>query len=721
MPDSSFFVLSNLAMTQAKRGSPWKFTPDVPESVRATKEKYRDWLASVTTQHCLYSCSEGSLGGVRVSRDNPIVKIHGFIADYDVRVTEEMLRDSLANRPGEFFPNYEHATPSGGRRLIWLFQTPALVLGSDMAKRFSRIVAKRIKAKNFLPGLDTDALSNPAIYYDVGTAWHELNTERIPEEHVFLWLYEAGQQTGRESFAGPAIPLPEVQKEMDSRFPGRWVGEFAVGASGPRFWDAAADNPRACVVSRYGTGMQCFTGATAFMPWAAIFGAAFVEKYKADSYGEVLANTWYDGQTYWRKLADDQWYPWQREDFKIYLRVQHQVSMQKAPDRGCSEMDEVFHQVHEQKRVNAALPFVYLPDGLLYVDNERYLNTSTVRVLPPAEEDAGEWGQKFPWLAEFFTAFFKEKTPLNYFLAWLYHAYVPAMQQTPHSGQVVLIAGDVGRGKTLLSTVIVSRLLGGSADASSFFLGEEKFTGHILKKPLMTVDDTAPATSSNRHVRYTSMLKKVVANSDHTFEQKFRNAGKIRWLGRVMITCNSDPESIRLLPGMDMSNADKISLFRCNWDGKFPMVFPSRGEISRAVDRELPYFARWLADWEVPAECRGSSRMGALAYHDTTLLENSAQASDSFSFLEVLQLFLRDYSGLGGAETHWVGTATDLLAQMNQNEGLRSLLSRISPHKAARCLGKLISEGFPIEHQHTRLARIWSIPMDLAGKKGGQV
>ena len=712
---SDMFTIPNLLAQQVTVKRPWEFAPSVPETAKVTKAAYREWLTQPATQHCLYSCVEGAVAGMRISADNPITKIHGLVVDYDTVISDELLVQSLRDCPGEFRPNWVHSTPnSGGRRLIWLFQTPVPVASLDMARIFLNVAAKKLRAKNFLPGLDTEALGNPTIYYDVGVKWQELDTARVPETFLFSWLFDTGALVDRQTFEGPVIPLGDVQKEMEMKFPGRWIGEFVLGSSGPRFWDASSDNPRACVVNRFGTGMHCFTGGVSFMPWVAIFGPIFVEKYKAETLGAVMAGTWFDGQSYWRKAANGQWFAWQKDDYRLYLKVHHQLSIAKQKGRASTELDDVVHSVNEQKRVVGAFPYIYLPDGPITVDHESFLNISTVQVLPPAS-DTGTlaWGEGFPWLADFLVNFFPEEKVRTIFLGWLQRAYVPAYHHAPTPGQVVLLAGDVSRGKSLLSTVIVSRMLGGSADASKYFLGEEDFSYHILRKPLMTVDDEVPASSVTRHTRYSAMLKKIVANGEHTYERKFKDSGKITWLGRVMITCNMDSESIRLLPNMELSDADKISLFRCNSAAVYPFKFPDRKTISDTVDRELPSLCRWLMQWELPENLRGDPRWGVVHYHDTMLMDSSIHTGESFSFMEVLQIFLRSYRNVHPEATFWKGTASDLFSQMGLDEGIKPLLSRYNAGGAAKYLGQLKSRGFALEPVHTKLQRLWRISMTL--------
>lgn len=711
------FTIPNQVAQRVTEGAPWEFTPNVPEQASRTKGEYQTWRSQPSTQHCLYSLVEGAVRGMRVSADNPIVKVHGIIADYDTIISEDLLNTSIADCKGEFRPNWVHSTPhSGGRRLIWLFQVPALVTGNDMAKLFCAHAAKKLRAKNYLPGLDYEALKNPTIYYDVGSRWRELDAAYVPETFVYSWLFDIGRDADRTSFPGVVIPLKDIKKEMDERFPGRWAGEFEIGSSGPRFWDAAADNPRACVVNKFGTGMHCFTGSTAFMPWSAIFGAKFCEKYAAETLGAVMAGTWFDKRNYWRLDAEGHWQDWSLESYSRYLRVHHQLSSVKPKGRNSSEVDDVIHAVETQKLVQGAFPYVYFPSGPIVIDGERNLNISNVQVLQPvADEKILAWGEGFPWFASFLKAFLPEETPRQVFLGWLKNAYVPAYQRAPRPGHIVILAGDVNRGKSLMSTVIISKLLGGSADASRLFLGEEDFPDYVYRKPLMTVDDDIPSSSTVRHVRYSAMLKKMAANSSHNYARKFKDTGKVIWLGRVIVTCNTDSESIRLLPNMELSDAEKISLFKCNSEKVFPFKFPERPEIVKTLDQELPYLGRWLLQWEIPANLRGDPRWGVVHYHDPVLLDNSIQAGDAFGCLEVVQMFLRSYLAINPGVKEWTGSAATLLRDMHLDEGLKPLVSKYSTVSMGKHLSQLHSQGFAITPERTsRLGRFWRIATALA-------
>lgn len=707
-----FFMVPNLQAQSATSVVPWEFKSQVPKEALGSKKDYVDWSIKASTRHCFYSAYEGVMSSIRVTEANPPHLLHGFVADYDNHnITTEQIRSNVANPPCEWLPAYGGRTFSGGARLVWLFERPIRVPGTLLLNTFLKSVVRKLKLRVFLPGFDEDdAFLKPSQYYDVGTEWMPLSPDyRITYTSLSHWMYEAG---GKIDWSDKLcrIPVSELSAEVERKFPGKWPGAFEIGAMGPRFWDPVADNMRGCIVRE--SGMQCFTGDEWFMSWLAVFGPQFVERFKEKQVAAVVADTFYDGREFWWTDMDGLWQPWSKDDFKVKLRVQHKLrggtGAAKAQDPG-SEIDKVMAHVHQFNRVEAALPFVHMPSGLLKFDRRKYLNTADIKCMEPSDQVPQFWGDGFPWFAGFMDNFFRPKSQLDYFLSWWHYFYKNALRQTPQPGHALFFVGDPGVGKTLLSTRIVSATVGGHADASSFLLGDERFTASTLRFPVMTVDDTVPATDSLRHNRYSSMVKKIVANRWHGYEQKFQKAGKVLWHGRIIVTCNADPESIRLLPNMDISIRDKVCLFRCRDQ---LTDFPSGPDLDQILDPELPRFCRWLLDYEPPAHCRGGSRFYTTPYHHPTLYQHALQSSISYSFFELLQTFLHVYRE-ATHKTHWEGNSTSLLVAMLADEGLRPIAQKFQPNQIAIYLGQLKSRGYGLIKGRDKRNRWWIVPTGI--------
>jgi len=103
---------------------------------------------------------------------------------------------------------------------------------------------------------------------------------------------------------------------------------------------------------------------------------------------------------------------------RLWLKSKHGLNATVPKGENCSEVDHALRMVQETKRVVCAAPVVLKPAGLIRVGGQSVLNVSTVRVIEPAPGPVN-WGEGFPWLAEFMDGFFDPPEQLPFFLAWL--------------------------------------------------------------------------------------------------------------------------------------------------------------------------------------------------------------------------------------------------------------------------------------------------------------
>jgi len=174
---------------------------------------------------------------------------------------------------------------------------------------------------------------------------------------------------------------------------------------------------------------------------------------------------------------------------------------------------------------------------------------------------------------------------------------------------------------------------------------------------------------------------------------------------RVVITCNADPESIRILPDIEMSVLDKICLFRIRTaDRDFT-------DAAERIRSELPAFAAWLADYRIPDRCRGDVRFGVNCYHHTELIETARQSGRTAGFIELLERFKRSWFA-NASQDEWSGSATDLLAEMMADESTKHVASKYTPDQIGRRLSQLKAQDYPLEYgrQHGGIrTRTWAV------------
>ncbi len=697
-PDRRLFCLPNLASSAVFEESPWAYRNGTTPH-HATKDDFRRWCAAPSTSSLFFSPFEGTHSAMRVGESNPAVFMHAVVADYDSPVAPGERPAFLRRVKCDYRPNFISTTFSGHVRLLWLFAGRIPVFGPKVTEAFLRKLSRELALKKIFPALDEEAFYSPSQYYHCGEGWELVQDAPLPLHLLHSWLMAASKRADWGGY-GDKIPISRVAEELEARFPGKWNGPFEEGARGVRFWDESADNPTAAIVRS--TGMQCFTGPKPFVSWGEIFGRKFVEAYRADTIGAAIEGVWFDGRDYWRKV-DGVWRLFKRQDISLHFRVAHGISDERPRGVAASQMDEVINQIQQAKTVDGAAPFIFQKEAVIQFYGKRYLNIARSRLLAPAE-GAQPWGERFPYVARLLDGYFDPPEQLPFFLSWLSYAYRNARAGHPRNGQVPFLAGDVNLGKTLVSNVLVGDLFGGHMDASDYLLGESRFNKELFEVGLWTVDDTVPSSDPRKQQLYSAMLKKIPANYSFQYHPKFRDQLMLPWAGRVIITCNADPESIRILPDVEMSLLDKVMLFK---------VAKAERDFTDAADRiraELAFFAGFLRDYAIPDHCCGDARFGVKCYHHAELLDEARQSGRTGVFVELLSMF-KESIFRDANRGEWTGSATQLLSEMMADESTKHVAAKYTPDQIGRLLGKLQAQDYPgLERRlHHGTSRAWII------------
>lgn len=700
--ETVFYCCPNLASTDVEPAVPWDFDP-APFKTR-DKAKYQKWRIQDTTEHLFYTGVRALAPTIRPSDTNPIAQIGAIIADYDAEITDDDVKSMLEKDIRQ--PNFIHTTFSHGRRLIWTLEKP-LLLPHNVTTKFFAAVLKNLKLKSLLPGLDLDAFKNWRLMYDVGFDWIgvEESKNAVTWAEACGWLVTASEGA---PWRGDKIDLTIIAEEVERRFPGRWPGPFELDMRGPRFWDPAADNPTGAIIRE--TGMQCFTGHDPFKSWASIFGTQFMDRHQQEDLGRMIEDVWFDGKKYWYPAGDGLWVPHDERGLTRHLKVVHGLSGERDEGRTHSQVERALHAVDEMRRVAGAAPFIFRPAGMIEFMGEKVINTANCQVLQPPNDLTGlEWGDGFPWIAQFLEEFFDPDEQIHWFLAWLQRFYLGALNGEQTQGQAMFIIGPTGRGKTFLSNVIVSNLMGGHQDASDFLLGKDRFNKPLFHKPLWTIDDALPGDTNDQHRQFSSLLKKITANSTFQYHAKFADAVMVEWMGRVMVSGNLDAESLRILPDCDTSILDKIMFLKV---GKPKRHFESRSVMTEQIMRELPHFAAYLVEHE-PDESlfNADPRYGIHSYHHPDLRDSAGDLTDTATMRQVLSLFMREFLKDTKLKS-WKGTGIELIQVMSSDDSIRSLIARHTPRWFATQLGKLQAQGCSVTSTRERGLIRWEILPD---------
>jgi hypothetical protein len=715
------FALPNLVSKTVTPCTPWTFKGQIPDEVRGKEgKKLRDaWINNPDTAHEVYSGFEGLNGALRISggkkvsqdEENPPFKLHAFVADIDCPVSQDELAAGLARI--KFVPNYYEKTLSGNARLIWLLETPITLPSRKFAVELLDLALVRMRVEQIAPALDKPAWLEPNRYYTNSGDFYVVDaTARIGESLLQGWVIEVAEKHHwKKQKNAVAIPLPIVFEAIEKKYPAHnWSGDFIEEAQGPSFWLPGSSSPKSAIVKP--TGLFTFSSSApkAFYGWADLLGIDFVNTYESEMLGQAVKDIYHDGKQYYRNDGYKDWKPFTKEDVQSHLVTSRGINPVKEGDRP-SELSRAMEYVRDWQGIVGAAPFVFQPPGVIVRNGNRFLNTHTRKVLTPADaaSKALQWGEGFPFLAKYFDGLFDPHEQLEYFLSWLSRFYAGAFSLNLQSGQNVFILGPQNVGKTFLSQGLMWELMGGGAEAESYLLGKSDFNSELFEVAVWSVDDNAATVDAVTHRKFSSITKKMAANTTFQYHAKFRVPCSVDWLGRVFVTANDDEQSARIVPDMSISNREKLFLFRAS---KTPAVeFPDRRGCKAILRNELPFFARYLLEYQMPAKCRGTSRFGVQHYHEPTLLATAEQSSYSAGFLEIIEDWRETFFGENPSLQYWEGTSFQLLKKLNSDEtsslaGVRNL----SANAIGAGLSTLKAKGLPFTCNGDGLTRSWRIP-----------
>jgi hypothetical protein len=666
------FALKNLSSKEVKQvDDPLTMSPaaDFPTD----KAKYNEWKSLPTTEHCFYNCTEGLYPTLRVDTNNPPKFLHGFVCEFDSDITEDMVDKIPVNGAHGLLPTWvSRSRFRNGRRLVFEFEAPVFVDNPDITERFLKAFAKEAKLKKLLPGLD-ETWFRVTQYQELGIDWKKIpNGTPINSDLLSMLFFKAA--AAKPIVDGINIPLDKVALEVEKRWPGKWPGKFEEGVRGPLFWVDPYVDRVGCQIGEY--GMICYSdrAGKSFCSWREVLGAEFVRNFEAAQIGRAVEGVWFDNQYYWARLENGRWAPNKKEDIAADLKIKNHL---KPP-----QVEEVLSVIRNSRRVTGVFPFIHNKADVIPDDSGAlFLNISTRKVIPPAKED-----RPFPWLAEFVEKVWDadyHDIQRDTFLAWFQRLYKTAYEGNMKAGQAIVIAGDIGLGKTLFSRRVIGAALGGFTDASNYLLSKTAFNKEAAETAVWAVDDDRGGSNWEMHDNFSNAIKKYVANPQIPYHPKYKDETTVTWRGRIIVTCNADVKSLSILPEVDESIEDKIMLFKLGT--KF---IPSFKDVEDVIRRELPFFLRWLLSWNVPKHVIGDERFGVKSYHHPELLDASIDAAPHGQLTEMLMYAIKH--ALPNDEKlkeKWMNN-TEIRALLD-TDGLRSGLAKFNGNRLGIALSKL--------------------------------
>jgi hypothetical protein len=688
---------------------PWQYDDTRPEGL-TSKAKFRQWQLKETTNRIHFTLVEPVNPNLRIEEDNPPRRFFGWVADYDAHVEAEEFLRRVSKVDAEIRPVWFSRTFSGGIRAVWVFEEPVWADCPAVAEKFMRNFASRAKAQTLAPGLDP-ASYQPHMLWEHGTDWAPVPDSIPVPRAVTQSLYrDSVIQIKKIDAPYTDLPMDEIAAEVERRFPGRLYGNaLEIGNRVPLFWLPITgdhkEKDRSAIVAEWGVYAFSSRASQGRMFWDELLGHEFVQKYKEKRLDQAMTGCYFDGKLYWRiDPKSGAWVSSTREDALLYLRVDRGLSNKLKGKETYSEADHALLCIQTMHRVDSTAPFLHTPEQFVEWNGELYLNTNRRRPMDPAPVGYGN-PENFPWLATFFDNFFDQHeddtfSPRDSFLAEIARSYRSLIDARPVQGHALIVCGAAGCGKSLLGTYILRHIFGSATDAGNFLAKGSAFNKALGESFIWFIDDNQSVGTMAAHKAFSEMLKKHVATPEVSVQPKHKDARDIPWFGRIYVSCNDDPDSVSIIPDLDINIADKLCLYRVNPDWR--AEFQDTMDMQELLQHELPYFLRWLLDeFEVPSEILTPDRprYGLQVYHHPGLVQAARESSAHFRMAQMLDIY-RAQCRREDRTRYIEGTSSELLVQMmHPDSDVASLIraSSTSPIQFGRLLGALAKQehGLP--------------------------
>jgi len=758
--------LHNIGTSEVFDGEPWDLVPEmnIPDEVRGPrgKGKKRDkWIGNPETKHVVYSVWEGVIGNLRIKKgrgdsdedNNPPAVCHGIMMDIDFAEPDDKIGQWLDYLKMQgLSPMALSKSLSGKWHIVWKFQTPVNIAGFAHAEAFLQEAVARLNPNNrFTAHLDKQFF-NPCVYLTASDQWHMLEYE-LSAALGQSWAMQAVRAMKSDN-ARIIIPLDKVREELmkDPRFANsEWADlEFVENQQGPSWWVEGAQSGKSAIVKLDGFYTFSSHASRAFYSWSDFLGADFIRNYRDQMLGQAVDGIYYDTKIYWVKTqAEGTFIPFPPDPMRRHLSIVRGLNPFRQRGDIASEVDEALAYIEEHRRVDGAGPSPGDMSEIVKIGDARVLNTWRDNVCRPAKE-LTSWGPsgRFPFLSAFFGAptgsgATKEETPdwflgedaIDSFLGWLKVFYQKTIEGKPMTGHSVFIGGPPNRGKSFLVEQIMSKIFGGIAKPTGMLMGDDAFGGEAYQHLLWVVDDAvADAIDRKGRMKWQETLKALTATPFHECRRKHMHNTLVKWMGRVMVLFNdNDDASSRVMLEFAASLEDKYMTFRVDPDRSFS--FPDPYDALEIMEAEVPYFLRWLVEWEIPEAVmltgeNATNRFGGLAPRkDEELAIASYALSEARAKEDVIVAFLQQEhearQNVKGADlTAWEGTALELACQIKARE-LDPSGWMHKPIILGRTLGQMAARqsfGFKKDdprwplvftRQHTRTGTVWRLPFAL--------
>jgi hypothetical protein len=170
-----------------------------------------------------------------------------------------------------------------------------------------------------------------------------------------------------------------------------------------------------------------------------------------------------------------------------------------------------------------------------------------------------------------------------------------------------------------------------------FMSGATSFNSNLFEAEHLMVEDDIASHDIRSRISFGNYIKQFAANEEVQHHAKNRPAMTLKPFWRMSISCNEEPENLMILPPMDDSLADKMTILKAY---RKPLPMPTetpeeRSAFQAKVRSELAAYLYYLLNLEIPKELR-APRYGVVAYQNPEIVKAMKNTAPEFRLLELI-------------------------------------------------------------------------------------
>jgi hypothetical protein len=364
------------------------------------------------------------------------------------------------------------------------------------------------------------------------------------------------------------------------------------------------------------------------------------------------------GGSYWWQLSSDRFLSLSSGDVKNHLK-RAGIHTEEKDSFGLSVGDRMLGTSQIERHVDYAGPLAGHKAGFFITQGGlRILVTHSVTPPSPGKS------RSCPAWEKFLSELIGHTVPqLEIFLGWMQCAYRSLCEGDFRPGQMLTLCGGSDCGKSFLQWLITLVLGGRSAKPYRYMTGNTQFNYDLAGAEHLIMGDEVGSFDIRTRRAFGEQIKDFCVNSEMSIHQKGRDARLLTTFRRLTMSVNDQPESMMVLPPMNDSLRDKLTLLKC----EKAELSEDRKVNAKTFIAQLPAFVSFLLHWKMPRSVRQTSesrRTGVDAWRHPDLLSILDETSPEHRLDSLIVQAIEFAEPLA----EWRGTAEELESQLRNSK-----------------------------------------------------